>query len=477
MSKIKIEYGDISLTAKDDLTASATDKQAFSNLTLFKQQNPTYKKYATNEQNLCVLDGTYENFPDNPSSENFGLWSQSLSDSNGDFSTPVVLQLSFSGYETSVGITLCFSRHTGDYAKDINIKWYQDNTLLEDEDFTVNDVEYFCEKLVNRYNKVIITFNSTNKPYRFLKLENIIFGTGRIFDETSLRSVELLEDVSLTSEELKMNTLDFTLKNDNAVEFTFQKTQPLKFYRDDVLLGAFFMDVATRKSDRLYEIRTFDYIGVIDKMIFEGETYNNAFVSTIVSDILGSIPYTLETALGNKRLTGTIEQCTVREALMQVTFAINAIVDCSRSETIKIFSASSAVISNVESGIYEGQSFETEDEVTEIRLNLNDGTQVSRKNPYLPNDAYDNILEFEGVFLNSNNASTILDFLYDYYVTNKNKSTSMKFQVSNNEKVGDVITYSTEYLGTKKGRIMQMEYTFNSNKLVANAKLKDMEVQ
>lgn len=477
MGNISIEYGDIALTAKDDLTASASSKQSFSKLALLKQNNVAYKKYATFEQNFCVLDGSFKNFPDDPSLENFALWSALMSNSSGNFSTPITLTCDFASYITSVGLTIYFSTATNDYAKNVNVKWYRDSTLLSDEDYTVNNAVYFCENTVERFNKVVITFQKTNNPYRYLKIEDIIWGTGRTFDENVLREVNLLEDVSLTSEEIRINTLDFTLSNKQDVAFTFQKTQPLKFTRNNELLGVFFIDSAVRKSKTIWELKTVDYIGVLDKIPFDGGTYSNVTVSTLISTILGNrIPYNLNSSLANITLSGTLEKCSKREALLQVAFAICAIVDCSRSESINIYPASSTVVSNIEEGIYDGQTFETEDEVTEIRIKLNNDTVVSKRNPYLPSDVYDNVLEFEGVFINSSNANTVLNFLYDYYVTNKNKTAKMRIPVNNGEKVGDVITYYSEEEENKKGRISQMEFGFNSNKLVAKAEVKELEV-
>lgn len=472
---INIEYKDISLTAKNDLNVNCTDKQDFSRVDLLKQEEVEYKKIATLEKDFFVLDGTFKSFPDNTEKENIALWCQSMSDENGNFETPIEIELSFSSYESAVGLVLNFSTLTGDYAKNVNVKWYQDDTLLSEKDFVLDSAEFFCENSVSNFNKIILKCLNTNKPYRYLKIQDVIYGVVRNFDEDELRSIDLLEDVSLTSEELKINTLEFVLNNKSFIDFIFQKKQPLVLSRNNTMLGLFFIESSKRKSKTLYEISAVDYIGVLDKMPFSGGTYTNETVANLVENILGSIPYELDTNLENKTLSGTLEACSRREALLQVAFACCAIVDTSRSSVVKIYKGDSAVKSKVESGIYTGGSFESEDEVTEIRLTLNDDTQISKKNPILPADALDNVLEFSGAFISNSNAEEVLDYLYDYYITNKNSKTDMKFIVTDNEKCGDVIEYSTEYLGTKKGQITQMKFTFNSYKFVAQAEIKDLE--
>lgn len=472
---ISIEYQDISLTAKNDLTVTCNDKQEFSNFDLLKQVGIGYKKFATLEKVFWKLDGSFENFPDNPQQENFALWSKSMSDENGEFETPIEMELNFSNYESSVGLTFKFSTHTDDYPKNINLRWYQDSTLLSEKDFELDGTEFFCENSVSNFNKIIITCLNTNKPYRYLKIQDIVYGVVRNFEEDELRSIELLEDVSLTSEELKINTMDFVLNNKKLVDFIFQKKQPLVLSRNGELLGTFFIESSKRKSKTLYEISAVDWIGVMDKMPFAGGSYSNETVANLVKSIMGNIPCELDNNLANKVLSGTLEACTKREALLQVVFACCGIVDTSRSNVVRIYKNDLTVKSNVKDGIYTDGSFESEDEVTEIRLTLNDDSQISKRNPILSADTLDNVLEFSGVFVSTNNAQEVLEYLYDYYVTNKNKKSDFKFIVKNNEKVGDVIEYVTEYLGTKKGQITQMKFGFNSMKLVAKAELKDLE--
>lgn len=472
---INIEYQDIALNAKNDVTVTCNDKQIFSNLNLLKQTSVEYKKLATLEHNFWKLDGTFKNFPDNLGQENLALWSKQMSDENGNFDAPIEITLSFANYESAVGLTFKFSKATDDYVKNINIKWYQDSTLLSDKDFELDGPEFFCENSVNNFNRIIITCLNTNKPYRYLKIQDIVYGTVRLFEENELRSVDLLEDISLTSEELKINTLDFVLNNKALIDFIFQKKQPLTLTRNGVLIGTFFVESSKRKSKTLYEISAVDYIGVMDKIPFDGGTYSNETVANLVASIMGNIPYELDENLANKTLSGTLEPCTRREALLQVTFACCAIVDTSRSDKVKIYEKDVSVKSQIMDGVYTGETFDFEDEITEIRLTLNDETQISKKNPILSEDALENILEFSGSFISQDNAQEVLDYLYDYYVTNKNNKTNLKFIIKNDEKCGDVIEHQTEYLGIKKGQITQMKFNFNSYKFVAQAELKDLE--
>lgn len=468
---INIEYKDISLTAKDDSSVSCNQKQPYSNLDLLKQDNVTYPKLATLEKNLWKLDGSFENFPDDPSTKNIALWSDVMSDGEGNIL--VSIDINFINYESAVGLVLKFGSNTEDYPDSIRITWYQNDTVLSQKEFVLNSSEFFCENAVASFNKITIECLSTNRPYRYIKFEDITYGIVRNFGEDELRNVELLEDLSLTSEELRINTLDFTLSNKKNVDFIFQKKQPLKITRNDELLGVFFIKSSKRKSRTLYEITSQDYIGMMDRMIFADGTYTNKNVAELVGEIMGNIPYELDESLQEQVLSGTLEECTCREALLQVAFALCAVVDTSRSANVKIYRLSNTISNTIEEGIYQGVEFGTEDRITEVRLTLNDGTVLSKRNPVLEVDALDNIIEFSGALIDANNGQAVLDYLYDYYVANGNTQTSMKFIV-NDEKCGDIIEYETEYLGTKKGRITQMKFGFNSLKFVAKAEIKEL---
>ena len=63
-----------------------------------------------------------------------------------------------------------FDSNTNSYAKNINVKWFRDDTLLSNKDFIVDDATYFCNNEVAAFNKVAITITSMNNAYRFLKI-------------------------------------------------------------------------------------------------------------------------------------------------------------------------------------------------------------------------------------------------------------------------------------------------------------------
>lgn len=368
---VEIIYKDIAVTAKDDSTPSATDKQSFVDMNQLKESDLEFTKYSTLEDNFWLLDGSFENFPDDTTGINFGYWSNSMSDGNGVFATPPVVTILFSSYETSVGIMIKFNTATNDYCNSLNIKWYQDTTLLDDKDFTPDSTFCFCQQNVTNYNKVVITFNGTNKPYRYIKQQDIQYGVVRTFQSDELKNVKVLEEMSLLSEQLSINTLDFTLDSTTDTDYIFQKKQPLTVNFNSNLIGTYYIDNAIRKSANQYDIEAIDQIGLLDKITYLGGIYNNVLASTVIANIMGkaNVPYELASSLSAKTIRGYIPICTCRQALMHIVFAIGAVVDTSRSNKVKIFELDTTVATTIaSSAIYTNPTYEEGDKITGIQL-------------------------------------------------------------------------------------------------------------
>ena len=88
-----IEYGVYDVTAKNDSIPSITDKQDFVDILDLKKDNIQEIKYSTLEKNYFLLDGSFKNM--DSTEENMGIWSKSMTDSNGNFITPPILSINF----------------------------------------------------------------------------------------------------------------------------------------------------------------------------------------------------------------------------------------------------------------------------------------------------------------------------------------------------------------------------------------------
>lgn len=346
-----IEYGAVDVTAKADSQLSVNDTQAFSKLNELKRSNLPERKYATLEKNHFVLDGKSENMGDNITE--VGWWSHEMSDSSGQFSQPPIMTIDFTKVHTSIGLTLTFSKFA--YCNNLKIQYYDgNNTLISEETFAPDNYEYFCEDVVDNYKKIVITFYSTNIPYRYLKLYKILYGQAVLFEGDNLINANLLEQVNLLSDELSINTLDFTVYSDDdrfnilnpqGVYKTLQQRQELNVWQSKggelYNMGTFYIDGWQSKNDNKMEFNGIDLIGLLDKTNFDGGIYSNVTAENLITQIFNSAGFTseylyIQDELKNILLTGYIPVCTHREALQQVLFTIGAIANCARTDIIKI---------------------------------------------------------------------------------------------------------------------------------------------
>ena len=282
MSKTTILYKDIAPGAEEDAVASSPSAYPNSDLSLV----PTGTKSApaiTLEMNHWGLDGTF----DYASDQKIAFWSNELSGDDCAFANPPEITISFDEQYTSMGVYLIFDTATGGYCPSVTIKWYQGELLKQSKDFYPNSNQYFCEQLVESYDRIVVTLNSTNLPQKRARIEQILFGVYRTFDMTSIRSASIVNETSISGLELPVSTFEWTLDSREDVEYMFQLKQPIEVRNNDNLIGVYYIDDSSRKSKSIYSISCHDALGVLDESPFSGGVYENKSAKELLSEIVG----------------------------------------------------------------------------------------------------------------------------------------------------------------------------------------------
>ena len=374
-SGVAIKYGDVAPEAKENFVPIASESK-FNTLAQLQQYNLNFPNYANPcELYQTVLDGTAEAFPSVPENANLGLISNQLSDENGTFAEPITLTLSTDKLYSSIGLTFTFDTYNDIYANRINVKWIRSTTegieTLADEIFHPDTAFYFCNTPVDAYNKIVITFYSINMPYNRLKLRVIDYGYGTFFYGNELRNVNLIQEIDPISTEISINTVDFTLDSKSDIIYSFQTKQPLNVYFNGELKATSFVKTAKRKAKRLWDVTSEDYIGLMDSITFFGGVYDNKNATELLQEIfsVAKIPYYIDETFSNITISGHIPYSTCREALMQVAFAIQAVVDTSDSEVVKIYALEDDIKQTIPlNRIMQGQNFVDDDTVTSVEI-------------------------------------------------------------------------------------------------------------
>ena len=375
---VAIRYGDVAPEAKENFIPTASESE-FDTLAQLQQYNLNFPNYANPcELYQTVLDGTATAFPSVPENANLGLWSEQISNDDGTFTKPITLTLTSEGQYSSQGLTFTFDTYNQIYPTHINIKWfrYAQGTMEElspsgGVDFYPDNAFYFCRNFVENYNKVVITFYSLNMPKNRLKLRVIDYGYGTFFYGDELRGVKLIQEIDPISTQISINTADFTLDSKTDMEYSFQAKQPLSIFFNGELKATTFVKKSTRKAKRLWNIQSEDYIGLLDSIPYYGGIYTNKNAVELLTDIftVAKVPYSIDDIFADATVTGYIPFTTCRDALMQVAFSIQAVVDTSNSEVVKVFALEDDVKQTIPlNRIMQGQNFADEETVTGVEV-------------------------------------------------------------------------------------------------------------
>lgn len=429
---------------------------------------------ATTEQNQWVLNGTRKV---KPASEPVGFWSTTRSGDDCTFTTPPTITITLDGQFTSLGIYFKFDGETGDYCNDLNLTWYNGTTQLAAQQFFPNSGNYFCEKTVELYNKVTIQFNKTNLPDRPIKISLILFGLVREFERQELRSVEATEELSIISDELAINTLDFTLDSEEDIDYIFQEKQPVYAYNGKTKIGTFYIDESTRVSKNVYNVSCIDALGILDEDPFAAAIYTNANAKTVLESILGGhFDLELSEDLQSEKLTGYIADCTRREALQQVAFALRAVVDTSGSGNVKVWRLPENDPAEIPlNRLYTGGDVSTSAIVTEVRVTAHtystsgsgsDTVEVGGKtyhhttavttksNPNVTASTKPNVIEVkDATLVNVSNVAAVTQHVFDYYMRRQTHGVKI---VMDKEMPGDYVTTTTPWEDQITGTITSM---------------------
>ena len=369
---VAIRYGDIAPEAKENFNADVTEAQPFVDFEKFKKYNLNFPNYVNPcDYYQAPLDGRGVAFSATPETANLGWWSEQKTDDNGMFASPITITLTAKKTYTSQGITLHFDKYNNIFATHIKIIWYRDFEILSEMEVYPNNAEYFCQNKIENYNKLKITFTGLNMPFAYLKVLTIDYGYGTFFYGDELRDVNISQTIDPVSGEISINYMDFELDSVRNIEYDFQKKQPLIGYFDGEMLQQTFITNAKRKSKRLWKIESEDYIGLMDSIPFFGGVYEDIPVQDLLDEIFNksNIPYTIDESLLSETISGYIPYTTCREALMQIAFALGAVVDTSKSDFVKIYLLDDDVKQEIPlNRIMEGQSFTDEEKVTGVSL-------------------------------------------------------------------------------------------------------------
>jgi hypothetical protein len=472
---VKLIYSDVPLGATEDAEISVSDASTFSEPELLPFGVST-GAVATLEHNGWGLSSTYKT----KDKQTFALWSNSISNSEGVFDTPLIITADFTEQYTATGLTIRFSPDANEYCTKIFVEWWQGETIKESGYYYPTTANYVLENAVEAFDKITLTFYETNLPGRRLKIEQVLFGVQRILDGRELTDTSFVHEIDLISEVVPINVLDANFHSLTDTEFIFQKKQPVEAFNDNTLIGVYFIEKGEQTGTSTYKISCQDAIGTLDLDTYSGGIwFEDTPIIDIANEIVnGAFGIELDEALKNATVRGHIPECKKREALQHLAFAVGACVDTSGTSKIRLFlPPTNEGVEIPATETYTGGKLSTNDTVTEVSITAFDitnetpgerdekiefngseykcvSTVFSARNPNITAGALENKKEFNSCYLiNTNNAQTRADAILAYYMRRKKASFT---HILKGQNLGDRATVHLPWGDMVSGNVVKM---------------------
>lgn len=224
-----VTFEAVSPTASNVATLSSSDKESISNLNqlIWAGYEGIIAKYATCENGLVKLDGSWEFLPDTLIDEYIGWWSDSVSDENGEFTTPPKMTITLPNKDSCVGFMLYSSDVS--YIKECLITVYSDQKKLYKEIFNSEKSILIADLPVKDFNKIEIEVTKTDMPYRRVKLLQFIFGIIKTWNRNQIVSASIDEEVDIMGETLPISELKVEFDNSTGEFDLFGETKEYEY--------------------------------------------------------------------------------------------------------------------------------------------------------------------------------------------------------------------------------------------------------
>lgn len=325
---VEIEYGQFrsrehySCYITDDING-ANEKY---NTSLLK--NNSCHNYISFDGDGINLDDSNLHFCDE--NDYLGFISADVSDTECNATGQIIIPCAITDLESGVAFRFYGSCCTEMYVKckDVYGNYYFEETI------TVGDAIFNwsppIEALSDDVSRIEFYFTKTALPYQFIKLFYVKFG--KIIVLNKIKEAELLEQITVLSDDLPMNSFNFSVFSENDVNFIDEA--PLSVFSNGRYYGTFYIDEAERVAKKLYSIKALNCLKFLDEKAYKEWCLGlkpEEFVKKCKEDT--DIPIIFPN-VANYTLFGHIPIESYRLVLCKIAFACCLMIDDSRRDYI-----------------------------------------------------------------------------------------------------------------------------------------------
>lgn len=291
-------------------------------------------RLATLEPGLWELNGKYA-LPKESGNGEIGWWSDALSDGEGVLTPAVKVVLDTLQEVSSDGITVVFDTKTGEVASDFTVTTYENGAVVNQKAVVGNQKTVCVVDCPSAaYTRLEIVFTKTAKPYRRVRLTEVVFGYLQQFEGDRIVSLKLTRESSLYMDALPAGKMSVTIDNSDQAynvlnpEGIYQFLQEgqgmntaVSLNEETVNTGRFYFANATANDDALTAtITAYDLIWRLDQgkcnIGASGSWSFKEAVAAIIEDSGVSVTVKIPAEIGARNIGKNIpKETTHREAL------------------------------------------------------------------------------------------------------------------------------------------------------------------
>lgn len=170
------------------------------------------RTYATFEPGRILADGALLVAPSpGEAAAAQGYVSEQLSGADGSFSSPPFVEFAFSKTHSVLGLTFVFDRSTGDHPARLRVQAWRGDALLSDESCAPDGADFEYIHKIDRFDRLRFTFLATIPSQRRARLQQVLFGLGIRFDDTTVEKAAWKDEVDPLSRKLPTGDFSFTV--------------------------------------------------------------------------------------------------------------------------------------------------------------------------------------------------------------------------------------------------------------------------
>jgi len=213
-SYVEVTFKLVDPQAVTDSTFVVDSEVWYSDVDSIDLEQDVNTMYQTLEHNRFYLDGVGILSPTPPSVFPYmGYIGDEISNSVGEFISEPVITVNFADYFSLVGLTFEFDLDRGEYPSELQIISYKDGVVNGNNTYYPTSSSWVLNSQIpttDTFNKLEIIIVETNVPYRRARIQSMLFGIVKMFDENNISGVVWTRRIDRVSSKLPVEDFELT---------------------------------------------------------------------------------------------------------------------------------------------------------------------------------------------------------------------------------------------------------------------------